>query len=767
MSVDHELFADALPTYLTRFVGRRREMGELAARLEGARLVTVCGVGGAGKTRLAIEVAKRWRATHPGVDVHWIPLATITDPDAVPRSVAAALGLDAGSGLDPLTGAIDVLRDRPVVLVLDNCEQVAGACREMVPLLSGACRGLTVLATSREPLGGPIEQVFPIPPLGTAGDSAAHGQPGGEAAELFVDRAITAAPVYALTGSNAATVRNICARLDGLPLAIELAASWIRVLSAEDLLAEIDKSMEVLTTQSPLVAGRHRSLHAVLASSWQWLGENERRVLSALGVFVGGFTREAAQAVSGASLASLAALVERSLIQRLPDATGGTRYQVHELVRAYALERLAGEGSTAVADVRSRHFDVFLTIVERADAVWEASDGPRGLRLVRDDQANIDAAMRWALERQDTDRALRMAAGLFSFWIFTSVPTQYSTTLDRALNLPARPEDATALRVRAGALVVAGHAAIATGDLVLARSRFNDGLALAERLEDPVLIGTALRGLAHALLICGELGPTRDHIERSLSISRSVDDRRGIAWSIHDLAELELANGRLERSEMLLEQAMHQFSELGNVIGTYRSEVLLGTIYAAREDWSTALSAFGRALTSASTMHIGPRVAVLFEGVAQIAAALRAPELATQLLGSAESWRRAHGFPRQQHFAASYQRVLSHTRRQLTDQAWQDHHAAGAGWTSVEALQHAASCVVELGSTLERRAVGLTEREMSVLRLLAPGLSNDAIAARLAISPRTVHAHLRSIFDKLGVSTRTAAVHEATRLDLV
>jgi predicted ATPase len=226
----------------------------------------------------------------------------------------------------------------------------------------GSCRGLTVLATSREPLGGPNEQVFPIPPLGMAEAPAGHDHPSDEATELCIERAVTVNPVYELTASNAAAVQSICARLDGLPLAIELAACWIRILSPEDLLGEIGKSMEVLTSDSAVVAGRHRSLHAVLAGSWQWLAESERRVLSALGVFAGGFTREAAQAVSGASLASLAALVERSFIQRLPDATGGTRYHVHELVRGYALERLEDAGQSVAADVRSRHLDVFLTL---------------------------------------------------------------------------------------------------------------------------------------------------------------------------------------------------------------------------------------------------------------------------------------------------------------------------------------------------------------------------------------------------------------------
>jgi predicted ATPase/DNA-binding CsgD family transcriptional regulator len=753
MTVDQELFGDLLPTYLTRFVGRSREISEIETLLRDDRLVTICGAGGSGKTRLAIEVAKRWRSAAPTRDAHWVPLAAIGDPAAVQRALANALGVPA-PGSDPMLALINTLRTRRALVLLDNCEHVAGACRDLLEHLMSRCPALTVLTTSREPLGLTDERVFPIPPLGSAGD-------------LFVDRAATVSPVYTLTDSNAATIGQICERLDGLPLAIELAASWIRVLSASDLLAELDKSLDVLTSDGAPVERRHRSMSAVLDSSWQWLGDDERRILAALGVFVGGFSREAAESVAGASLASLAALVERALIQRLPDVTGGTRYQVHELVRSYALQRLERDGENSAESVRSRHFDFFLTLVERADAVWETPDGPAWLSRVQLDQANVDAAMRWVLEGGHTDRALRMAAGLFSFWIFTSIPAYYSTILHRTLSLPAQSEAPSAVRARAEALNVAGFAAIATGDLHSARSRFADDLALCERLEDPVLVARALRGLAHALLLSGELDAARKHIERSLTVSRSANDLRGVAWSAHDLGEWELASGHLERAEDQLTEALRQLSESGIAVGAYRCEVLLGTVHVTREDWVAALACFSRAIETATILHFTVRVPIVFEGLAEVAAALRRPEVAAQLFGAAATWRDRHGFPRQHYFNAAYKRGVTQTRRQVTDSDWAANHAVGSDWNSTQALQAADAAIRDLSLVLERRAVGLTEREVAVLRLVALGLSNHDIADRLVVSPRTVHAHLRSIFDKLGVSTRTAAAHEATRLNLV
>jgi non-specific serine/threonine protein kinase len=439
VTADQELFADRLPTYLTRFVGRSREIADVESLLDDCRLVTICGVGGAGKTRLAIEVARRWRSRAGLGQAYWVSLAAISQPEAVPQAVVAGLDLDRGSGRDSLAVVIEALGDHPAVVLLDNCEHVAEACHRVLAPVMGACPELIVLATSREPLRVPGERLFPIPPLGAV-DSSVGDDQRSEAADLFIDRALATAPAYALTESNTAVIGRICERLDGLPLAIELAASWVRVLSVNDLLVEIENGMEVLTSGTATVTARHRSMHAVLDSSWEWLGNEERRVLAGLSVFAGGFTREAAHAVAGARLSSLASLVERSLIQRLPDATGGTRYQVHELVRSYALERLECEGAEVAESARSLHLDFFLALVERADTAWETPNWSAWLELVRVDQANIDTAMLFALARRDAERALRLAAGLYSYWIFTSIPAHYSKVLDRALALPIQSD---------------------------------------------------------------------------------------------------------------------------------------------------------------------------------------------------------------------------------------------------------------------------------------------------------------------------------------
>ena len=287
-AIDAELFGDVLPTYLTRFVGRRDECAEVSAMLDEPGPVTVCGIGGAGKTRLAIEVARGIR-TDKGVDrICWVPLATAASSAEVAPAIGNALGLG-GSPSDYLGQIRAVLGAGRALLVLDNCEHVALGCRELLDRILPDCPQLSVLTTSRTTLGVAGERIYAIPPLRMVG--AGHDPNATDATALFVDRATGVAPPYTLTDLNGPILADICRTLHGLPLAIELAASWIRVLSPRDLLASLTNAHAALGSNWAVVEERHRSIQVVLDSSWQWLGDADRSVIEALGVFVGGFTR--------------------------------------------------------------------------------------------------------------------------------------------------------------------------------------------------------------------------------------------------------------------------------------------------------------------------------------------------------------------------------------------------------------------------------------------------------------------------------------------
>ncbi len=315
-----------LPSYLTRFIGREDEIAFLAQLIDGdipataspthppprrCRLLTLTGVGGSSKTRLALEVARDFtRAKTDGVGgfadgVHWVALGPVTVPDRMPQVVAAAFALREAAGLNPLDALVNRLKDQHTPLVFDNCEHLVTACPQLSDVLLARCPGLVILATSRTPLHLSNERIFAVPPLHMVEHDATrstdeHGP--SEAMRLFLDRAAMVTPAYTSTGSTVEAITHICQRLDGLPLAIELSASWMRVLNVRDLLAEIDRNITFLTSSAPGVAQRHRSMRAVLDSSWSRLAEQDQQVFSALAVFVGSFSRDAAEKVAGASL---------------------------------------------------------------------------------------------------------------------------------------------------------------------------------------------------------------------------------------------------------------------------------------------------------------------------------------------------------------------------------------------------------------------------------------------------------------------------------
>lgn len=766
MSVDQELFTDRLPVYLTRFIGRQVEIDQLTDLLGSTRLVTICGVGGAGKSRLAIETAGRWRATgsaDPGRGaVYWVPLATVTDPSTVPSTVAAAISPAEASSRDALVALVDALVDQQALLVLDNCEQVAQACGELVTQLLAQCPALTVLATSRTALQRGEERVFAIPLLRRG---AGSGSARGEAVELFVDRAASVTPGYARTEADARLIGAICDRLEGLPLAIELAASWVRVLSARDLLAQLDDDSP-FSSANAAVAERHRGLGGVLDSCWHWLGEEDRRVLTALGVFVGGFSREAAEAVAGATLSSLSSLVAHALIQRLPDALGGTRYHVHELVRSSAMERLL-EGDDSVAGaIRQRHCDFYVGLLEALDARHRADPELEPFAQLGDDDANVHAAMRWALAGGDGERAVRMAACLYRLGAHGWSPRLTRSVLEESLDLRASVTSIKGRHALAQALAHSAQAALEILDVDPARGRLVDALALHEQLGDHDGVGSALRGLGYLSRQTGDLDAAQDYAMRSLVLCQATGDRIGILWSDVDVGDCALARGDLDEARRRYVDVLARFEVVNQPFGVCYTRIQLGTVHRRRAAYPAALQLYRLALESQQAQSAS-HGSTLLENVGAVAAAVHEPVQAATLLGAAESWRSRHRAPRAPTSEPDFRRARTLARRQLDRGAWDAATAAGQRLRPAQAVDYARDATERLIAKLEAQPAGLTEREAEVLKLVAAGLSNAAIAERLTVSPRTVNAHLRSIFTKLGVTSRTAAVHRAAPFHLV
>lgn len=761
MTADKELFGDILPTYLTRFVGRDREIATVLSLLLSGRLVTICGVGGAGKTRLAIEVAKRSRARSGGMrdarEVFWVPLGAVIDPADVPAAVAAGIGLPGQLGDRPLAPIVRGLTNQHALLVMDNCEQVASACEELIAALLTSCPAVTVLATSRIPLELPAEKVFAIPPMG--GGALRTDPFDSDAVALFLDRASSVAGAYALTEHNAKTLGELCDMLHGLPLAIELAGSWIPVLSPRDLLDHLRQADTALASDTALVEDRHRSLAMILDSSWCWLSPRERTVLSGLAIFVGGFTREAAEAVADADLGVLAVLAERSLIQRLPDAQGGSRFQVHELVRHYALRHLEEDRG-----IRSRYFAYFLELVESRETSWNTQLEPLWSDPIHADLANMSAAMMWVLDQGDAEGALRLAVGLGRFWPFSVSPAPVRLgRLKAALALPWSPSGVTGIRARARAYWESGVLQC-RADPAAAQDLQQQGLLLYQEIGDEAGVANCILNHGAASLIRGDFQRGRREIAESLARCKACGDALGVVWAYDLLGIAAFVIGDYAEASSYLRQSATQFENLDAPLGACHALVDLGLSLRYEGTLPTALNAYRHALRYQLEYRFTTETADTLDGLAVIAAALGHLDLAASLFGTAVAWRETYHQEQWFPMPTDFGERADSVRRRLGESAWFEAYEAGMKLDSEQVMQLAEEAVSSLEKELQRRASGLTAREIDVLHLVADGLSNADIAERLVLSERTVHAHLRSIFDKLGVSSRTAAAHATASL---
>jgi predicted ATPase/class 3 adenylate cyclase/DNA-binding CsgD family transcriptional regulator len=498
---------------LTRFVGRDAEIREVRRILANNRLVTLTGTGGAGKTRLAVQVAVRLAGEFCD-GMSWVDLAPITDSRLVPVTVARALGAPDQPGrslLDTLTGFIG---DRRMLLVLDNLEHLLDSCAPRIVALLGACPGLTMLATSREPIGVPGEVTWRVPSLSL----------DDEAIELFTDRARRVRPDFALSDDNAAAVREICRRLDGIPLAIELAAARVRALSLNDILDGLQDRFRLLTGGGRTAVHRHQTLRASEDWSHELLSETERILFRRLGVFLGGFDLEAAQAVGATGaldrdqvLEHLTMLVDKSLAMA---ETHGPRmrYRLLETVRAYALEKLGESGEESA--VRARHRDHYTSLAAELDAPATAGH-ERLLELAEIEIDNLRAAFAFSRENADHDLALQLASSLQSLWLIRGRVREGLAWFDGVLDHPGVQQDELTPAVRARALAdrVVLHASRAIREKA---DQVQQALAIAREVGDPALLVRAL--IARGSIASYDVDGARDYFAEAMEIARALGD---------------------------------------------------------------------------------------------------------------------------------------------------------------------------------------------------------------------------------------------------
>jgi len=596
--------AGTLPVRLIPFVGRQRELKDVVDALGFCRLLTLTGPGGMGKTRLALAAAGLAVENFRG-EVCWVELAAVTDPDAVPAAVAQRLGIAESQGADVAAMIAEELGDRRTLIVLDNCEHQTAAAASLAGRLLAACEGLTILATSREVLGVDGEHSWPVPPLSLPGSEpvpSAEVLAGFDAIKLFEQRARLVLPVFRIADDNAAAVAEVCRRLDGLPLAIELAAARMRVLSAGQLAERLDDLFAALGAGARTAPPRHQTLRATLDWSYDLLDDQERAVLRRLGVFPAGFTLGAAEQVAaggeispGDLLELLTRLTDKSLIR--VDFTGSSaRYYLLETVREYARERLAEAGEDEQAALS--HLCYVIDLVERLEPRIERCEpcgGPDDFERVLDrldaELPSLRVAFEYASTRGDGVSALRVAAPLGRFAYLRGHYQLIRAWLDEAVSVGtgdgARPP------LRAKALLGSGRLALLQCDYVPAVRRLEAALRLYTELDDPAGISAALQILGSVAREQGRYVRSLELNTQSLAAAEAIGDQWAIASARNYLAFSAWLQCDFDRADEEASAALRVFRELGDAEGIVWSLISLGAVarYRHHDDLAAGLLA--------------------------------------------------------------------------------------------------------------------------------------------------------------------------------
>lgn len=610
-----------LPSQPTALIGRADEVAAVADLLlrDDTRMVTLTGPPGTGKTRLALQVAVEMADTFRD-GVFFVGLAPVVDATLVVPSVAQALGINEASG-QSLSG---YLHDKQLLLVLDNLEQVVDSAPYVAELLSES-PGVSLLTTSREALRIAAERVYPVAPLDLPDLDRLPDLPELsqlESVALFVARAQAVAPSFELTADNAGSVAAICVRLDGLPLAIELAAARMSLLTPADALSRLDQRLALLTAGSRDGPSRQQTLRDTLAWSFQLLSAEEQSTFSRLGVFAGGFGLDAAEVVCGATLDAVGSLVDKNLIRRDAD-----RLSMLETMREYAVEQLAA--SDAIDDMRSRHADHFVDLAERAYAGRISADEQWGNALERDHD-NLRAALSW-LGTTDPSRALQLASALGWFWQAHSHLTEGQERLEALITATASD------RIRARALTALGALAGLQGDIERSRPHLLDGIAVWQGVGETQEEALALESLAWSYFFAGQNESGREAAERSLALQQQVGNVRLINRARLAVCQLVVALGDVECACALAAESMQVAVEQGDGWALHLAHHYLADCALIGQEFETAARRYEQALRAAIAIGNRTESAIELQGVAMAAAGLGQAEWSLRLDTAADA----------------------------------------------------------------------------------------------------------------------------------
>ncbi len=764
----------ALPVAVTRFVGRRREVAEVRELLAQSRLVTLTGVGGVGKTRLAVEVAGQVRRAFP--DGVWlVDLAVLQDGSRIADAVANVLAVADRTNRPSLAKVEDHLRKRQALVLLDNCEHVAADCTRFVDRLLRHSTGLRVLATSRHTLGADGEHLFAVPPLGVPDPWAPQratviGQ--FDAVQLLVDRVSAIRPGFGVSDENAEAVARLCTQLDGLPLAIELAATRLRTLSVQQLVDRLTGRFALLTGGSTAAQPRQQTLRALVDWSHALCAPAQRLLWARLSVFNGSFDLAAAERVCSDDgplpVADVFDLLDHLVAQSVvltdvDQGSGAIRFRLLETIRQYGRERLVGLGE--VVTLSRRHRDHYLASVERTAERWCGPQQAQDLARLHADLGNLRAALEASIaaEPPDVAAALRLVTALRNLWYAGDLLSEGRRWLDRALDLSAEPG-----QERPRALWVAAWVCLLQGDEAAAGRRLDECEQLGGELGDGRAVAHATSLRATAALFAGELERAAELFElaeRELTRSQDVE---GLLWCLFQLAITRAHQGRDgEEVAAICHRSLRISERHGERLCRSYTLWVLGFTSWLHGDGAAAERQVAEGLAIQAGFSDAVGAALIIETLAWIAASRdQLPLAASRLAAARTAWEAAgtslaaFGPPLQVHHDACLARVERGSAQPTRS-------SAGPSGPTGPLDRIIVSVLADCDTGGERRpartaasprATGtdpLTARELAVAELVTRGMSNRAIAAALVISPRTVDGHLERILAKLGFHSRT------------
>lgn len=754
----------ALPASLTLFVGRRRESTEVRNLLGTNRLVTLIGPGGIGKTRLALHAARAMQRSF-GDGVWSVELDTLSDPSLLPQMISAAIGLPDVPNTEQVDALIDYLSERHGLLILDNCEHLVGACALLVRTLLRRSEGLRVLATSRQPLTVEGEQVFEVPPLTVPGKHAgrepAQALERYESVSLFLNRAQSVRPGFALDATNQESIARLCRELEGIPLAIELAAVRLRSLSVDQIVDRLDDRFRLLSIGHRGSAARQNSLTAMVEWSYDLLEEPDRRLWERLSIFAGGFDFATVEAVccddrlpAASLLDRMHSLIERSIVMR--DDTGPeVRFRVLETLRQFGHTHLSTSGE--LETLRARHRDWYGALARQAVADWDGTRQLRWSRRLKAERHNIRTAIEYSLATPDQARqGLEMAVDLRYFWLVGGI-SEGRHHVGRLLG--ALPDDPDADRSRVRGLWCLGWLGFYQGDIDAARSHGRESILLAEQLHDE-------HSRAYATYLLG-LAAISDHdYPRAKTLMRQA---RALHEASGDLVGMWLATGDLAGTLGALGEIDEAVDECRAAIGrcvargaqwsqSYLQWVLADLLRMKGDDDASAElleSTFRLSTEFGDQITLG----ACLESLSWLAGQRDDPASAAWLLGAAHAtWGNA-GISIL-HFAEwgkLHEETRERARASLGDESFERAYRQGTQRLPTDAISGpftAPSAESPRTPGAPADVADLTRRELEIAQLISEGMTNKQIAQRLVIAQRTAEGHVENILRKLGCGSR-------------